>query len=193
MAIARARAHAPHADHDFSVNLARAQEGSPRACQWLYESLAGRVAGYLRLHGAGEPDDMTNEVFIRVFDHLARFEGGESDFRSWVFTIAHRMLIDEHRRESRRPQTLDLAPALVEELRGGNAEHDALAQLERDHVVEVLEELNPDQRAVLMLRIIGDLTTEQVAATLGKSRGAVKALQRRGIAALGRRISEESS
>src|SRR5262245_66598345 len=107
--------HAPRqgelheARHGFRVNLALAQEGSPRACQWLYESLAGRVAGYLRLHGAREPEDLTSEVFLRVFDHLREFEGTEAGFRAWVFTIAHRLLIDDHRRAERRPRTVELS------------------------------------------------------------------------------------
>src|ERR1700709_714341 len=70
---------------EFGGNVPLAQDGSPPACQWLYELLAGRVAGYLRLHGAREPDDLTSEVFLRVFDHLHGFEGDEAGFRSWVF------------------------------------------------------------------------------------------------------------
>jgi len=68
----------------FPEILAEAQDGSPLACRRLYESFAGRVAGYLRLHGSREPDDLTSEVFLRVFDHLRDFAGDEAGFRSWV-------------------------------------------------------------------------------------------------------------
>jgi RNA polymerase sigma-70 factor (ECF subfamily) len=54
----------------------------------------------------------------------------------------------------------------------------------------VLADLAPDQREVLTLRVVGDLTVEQVADVLGKSRGAVKSLQHRGVAALRRRLQE---
>jgi RNA polymerase sigma-70 factor (ECF subfamily) len=179
--------------HGFRVNLALAQEGSPRACQWLYESLAGRVAGYLRLHGAREPEDLTSEVFLRVFDHLREFEGTEAGFRAWVFTIAHRLLIDEHRRDERRPRTVELSVGIGDDLVGGDAEADALAALDDRHIDAVLGSLRPEQRDVIALRVLGDLTAEQVAQVLGKSRGAVKALQRRGIAALRERLDEERS
>jgi RNA polymerase sigma-70 factor, ECF subfamily len=179
--------------HGFRVNLALAQEGSPRACQWLYESLAGRVAGYLRLHGAREPEDLTSEVFLRVFDNLREFEGPEAGFRAWVFTIAHRLLIDEHRREARRPRTVEFSVGIGEAAVGGDAEVDAFAALDDQHIRAVLGGLRPDQRDVVALRVIGDLTAEQVAQVLGKSRGAVKALQRRGIAALRHRLEEEVS
>jgi RNA polymerase sigma-70 factor (ECF subfamily) len=172
----------------FRANLALAQEGSPAACQWLYESLAGRVAGYLRLHGAHEPDDLTSEVFLKVFEHLHEFEGSESGFRAWVFTIAHRLLIDAHRRTQRRPPTVELSLAMAEIVPGGDAEADALATLDNQRINEVLANLRPDQREVITLRVVGDLTAEQVAQVLGKSRGAVKALQRRGVAALRRQL-----
>jgi RNA polymerase sigma-70 factor (ECF subfamily) len=191
--------HAPRqgeiheARHGFRVNLALAQEGSPRACQWLYESLAGRVAGYLRLHGARESEDLTSEVFLRVFDHLREFDGSETGFRAWVFTIAHRLLIDEHRRESRQPRTVELSVGVSEGVVGGDAEVDALAALDDRRIAAVLGGLRPEQREVIALRVVGDLTAEQAAQVLGKSRGAVKALQRRGIAALRRRLEEEGS
>jgi RNA polymerase sigma factor (sigma-70 family) len=176
----------------FALNLDRARGGSPPACQWLYESVAGRVAGYLRLHGAREPDDLTSEVFLRVFDHLVTFDGDEAGFRSWVFTIAHRLLIDEQRRASRRPETVQLSDAVTARTSGGNAEADALHVLEDAHTAAVLADLHPDQRDVLVLRIVADLTIEQIAEVLGKSRGAVKSLQHRGVAALRRRLAEET-
>jgi RNA polymerase sigma-70 factor (ECF subfamily) len=148
------------------------------------------VAGYLRLHGAREPDDLTSEVFLRVFDHLRDFVGEEAGFRSWVFTIAHRLLIDEHRQQSRRPQTAELSEPITESTPGGDAEADALRAIDDRHVVDVLADLAPDQREVLTLRVVGDLTVEQVAEVLGKSRGAVKSLQHRGVAALRRRLQE---
>ena len=186
-------AHVPELSFQFADVLARAQDGSPPASQWLYESLAGRVAGYLRLHGAREPDDLTSEVFLRVFDHLRDFVGEEAGFRSWVFTIAHRLLIDEHRQRARRPQTVELSDPVAEEAAGGNVESDALHAIEDRHITEVLADLAPDQREVLTLRVVGDLTVDQVAEVLGKSRGAVKSLQHRGVAALRRRLQEATS
>jgi RNA polymerase sigma factor (sigma-70 family) len=173
--------------------LARALDGSPPACQWLYESVAGRVAGYLRAHGSREPEDLTSEVFLRVFDHLRDFAGDEAGFHSWIFTIAHRQLIDEHRRQGRRPQTVELSEPVTESASGGNAESDALRAIEDHNLVDVLALLAPDQRDVLTLRVVADLTVEQVAEVLGKSRGAVKSLQHRGVAALRRRLQEATS
>jgi RNA polymerase sigma factor (sigma-70 family) len=179
-----------HLGASFPEVLAAARADAPWAYQRLYDAYGGPVAGYLRAQGAEDPDSLTNDVFLRAFDNVATFEGDEARFRSWVFTIAHHRLIDDRRRRSRRPQRSDDP---VEEVQVGTdvaAEVDALVNLGSEQVATLLERLSPDQRDVLVLRIVGDLTVEQVAEAVGKRPGAVKALQRRGLASL-RRLLEE--
>jgi RNA polymerase sigma factor (sigma-70 family) len=167
--------------------LDAARAGAPWAFERLYAELAPVVTGYLRMQGSAEPDDLTSEVFLGVFAGLATFTGTEQQFRSWVFTIAHRRLIDERRRALRRPaEPTDDAVRL--DRPGGDAEADALDALGLRRVYELCATLSPDQREVLLLRIVGDLTVEQVAGTVGRSVGAVKALQRRGLAALRKKV-----
>jgi len=166
-----------------------ALEQEPWACHWLYDTYAGRVFGYLRAQGADEPEDLTSEVFLRVFDRLPQFSGDEPNFRSWLFTIAHRILIDDARRRQRRPQTIALV-ADVESRLSGDVEHEALANVGAEWADELLATLPPDQRAVVALRVTADLSLEQVARILDKRVGAVKALQHRALAALRRRCEE---
>ncbi len=172
----------------FPAVLAAARAGGGWAFEALYRDLAPAVTGYLRLHGAAEPDDLASETFIGVFTGLGSFEGDEARFRSWVFTIAHRRLLDEWRRASRRPATTDGDPELLLERCGGDAENDALTSLGSAQVEALCALLLPDQRAVLLLRILADLTIEQVAHITGKSVPATKALQRRGLQALRREL-----
>lgn len=89
--------------HELEGLLDAARAGAPWALQRLYEELAPLVAGYLRLQGVPEVDDVTSEVFLGVFRGLGGFTGDASGFRSWVFTIAHHRLVDEQRRAGRRP------------------------------------------------------------------------------------------
>jgi RNA polymerase sigma-70 factor (ECF subfamily) len=67
---------------------------------------------------------------------------------------------------------------------GGDVETEALVNITSDWVTDQLAKLAPDQRDVLLLRIVADCTIDQIARILGKRPGAVKALQRRGLAAL---------
>jgi len=148
------------------------------------------VVGYLRAHGAREPEDLASEVFVAVVRGLAEFSGDETGFRSWVFVIAHRRLLDERRSHSRHPvgpapsETLDTAVAGVED--------QALANLSIEDIRVLLSRLSDDQRDVLLLRIVAGLTVEEVAEVVGKRAGAVKALQRRGLASLARTIAKQA-
>lgn len=189
VSVAPRRAHEVGADVVFADALAAALDRAPWACHWLYENYAGRVLGYLRAQGAGEPEDLTSEVFLRVFDRLEQFSGDELQFRSWLFTIAHRILIDDARRRQRRPQTTALA-SQVETYAAGDVEHEALANVGTEWADSLVASLPPDQRAVVALRVTADLPLEQVARILDKRVGAVKALQHRALAALRRRCEE---
>lgn len=174
----------------FPEVLAAARVGAAWAFAAMFESLAVSVTGYLRSQGATDPDGLANDVFLRAFTRLEGFDGNEESFRSWVLTIAHHRLIDDRRQVSRRPVSAYLSP----EQAVGPADrhdHDELAGIEADWVREQLATLAPDQRDVLLLRILGDLTVEQVARAVGKSVGAVKALQRRGLTTLRKKMSEE--
>lgn len=175
-------------DGSFPELLAAAQSGGQWAYERLYRWLAPAVVGYLRVQGAAEPDDLTSEVFERAFSSLGGFQGDEARFRSWVFTIAHHRLTDEWRRAARRPVRADHEPP---EQPGGDVEDEAARRLATERVRALCETLVPDQRDVLLLRMLGALTVDEIAAALRKSPGAVKALQRRGLAAIRRQMERE--
>jgi len=174
----------------FDDVLNAAQAGAAWAFEVLYRDLAPSVTGYLRLHGAAEPDDLASETFLGVFTGLGGFRGDEAALRGWVFTIAHRRLVDDWRRRSRRPQVADDAGDLTQYL-GGDVEDDVLVRIGADSVHRLCGLLPDDQRTVILLRILADLTVEQVAEVMGRSVPSVKALQRRGLRAL--RVALENS
>lgn len=173
-------------EEDLDALLVAARDGHPWAFSDIWGALAPAVHGFLRSRGAAEPEDLTSEVFLAAFKALPTFEGGGQDFRGLLFTIARRRIVDEHRARSRRPRPLPWSEE-DDERAVVSAEETALGSLAQDDVRSLLDTLAPDQRDVLTLRIFGDLTVEQVATTLGKSVGAVKQLQRRGLEALRRR------
>jgi RNA polymerase sigma factor (sigma-70 family) len=170
----------------FDDLLSAAQTGAAWAFEALYRDLAPSVTGYLRLHGAADPDDLASETFVGVFTGLAGFRGDEAGLRAWVFTIAHRRLLDDWRRRSRRPQLADDPGDVgaLADVAGGDVEDDVLARAGTERVQQLCGQLPPDQRAVLLLRILADLTVEQVAEVMDRSAGSVKALQRRGLRTL---------
>ena len=176
---------------EFDSVLSAAQSGAPWALERLYEAMSPGVLGYLRIQGASDPEDLSNEVFLGAFQRIGSFAGGEEKFRSWVFTIAHSRLVDDRRRVSRRPVIADDRREAAAERAGGDAEQDALERLSSQRVRALCESLVADQRDVLLLRLMAGLTVEAIADALGKSEGAVKALQRRGLANLRKALERD--
>jgi RNA polymerase sigma-70 factor (ECF subfamily) len=178
----------------FGSTLDAARDGEPSALEALYRDLAPAVLGYLRGQRAAEPEDLASEVFVGMVRGLEGFRGDEGGFRSWVFSIAHRRLIDERRRLARRREESVDPSDLAGRLAGaamGDAEDEAVARLGRGWAVRTLDVLTDDQRSVLLLRILADLSVEDVARLLGKRPGAVKTLQRRALASLARHLERQ--
>jgi RNA polymerase sigma-70 factor, ECF subfamily len=183
-------AHHDRFDGEFDSVLAGARTGAPGAFTRIFTTLAPVVEGYLRLQGASEPEDLTSEVFLAVLRKLGSFHGDEAGFRSWVFTIAHRRLLDERRHTLRRP-----APAPLSDAPDRPAPHDVeqivADTLGSEHVRTLCERLSDDQRDVLLMRLLGRLTIDEIAGLMGRTSGSVKALQRRGLLAISRLIERE--
>jgi RNA polymerase sigma factor (sigma-70 family) len=159
------------------------------AFEAIFHELAPAVAGYMRLNGVSEVDELTNEVFAQVHRGLHRFTGDWSGFRSWVFTIAHHRMVDDARRARRRPPVA--IAEVSEEAATGDVESEALDRLSEERLHQLLSILSDDQRQVLLLRIVADLPLEEAADTLGKTVGAVKSLQHRALASLRRALEQE--
>jgi RNA polymerase sigma factor (sigma-70 family) len=172
----------------FESVLTAARTGAEWAWTDLYRNFAPAVLGYLRAQRVPEPEDLTAEVFFQVVKSLGQFDGNESDFRSWIFVIAHRKIIDDSRSRKRRP--IDPAPTETIESRAGagNVEDEALHGLSELYFRRLIFDLTAEQRDVMLLRILGGLTVPEVAAAMGKRPGAVEALQRRALAQLRKRI-----
>ena len=177
-------------DPSFDQTLAAARAGDGRAFEDLYESLSRRVYSFVSLRGASDPEATVNDVFLKVFLNLGDFVGNEIQFSAWVFKIARNTLIDEARRRQRRVDESDLDSA--REPAAGDVESDAIAELGNDWINMQLRVLTPEQRDVVVLRIVSDLTIEAIAEILGKRIGAVKAIQRRAFRTLARNLDDRA-
>ena len=174
----------------FDQVLAGAAAGGGWAWRELYREFSPRLAGYLAASGVDEVDDVVGDTFLAVVRNMHSFAGGEDAFRAWLFTIGRNRATDVARARARRPVAPATDDLLVDAGPRGDVEEDALTSLARDRVLAVVSRLTTDQRDVLLLRILGDLTIDQVAEVMGRRPGAVKMLQSRGLATLRTTISE---
>lgn len=173
----------------FDAVLLAAKNGDGNAFSQLFTVLSRRISAFLRVRGATDSEGMVNDVFLSIFTNLSQFEGNEAQFRAWVFTIARNKLIDEGRKRQRRVDETFMES--LEDLgqQAGDVEVDAMGLVGNAWVKEQLCLLTPEQRDVVVLRIVGDLTIEAIADVLDKSIGATKAIQRRAFRSLARTLS----
>jgi RNA polymerase sigma factor (sigma-70 family) len=177
-------------DGEFASLLAALKAGDDAAWELTFGDLAGPVLGYLRMRGAAEPEDLCSEVFLRVARSVGAFEGDERSFRSWVFTIAHHQLLDARRRGGRTPTLVavdDRAEVVVE--RGPGVEEQVEALSGWRDALALVDQLTESQREVVLLRVVGGLSLDEVARIVGKQPNAVKQLQHRAIGALQRLVN----
>ena len=172
--------------------LRRARAGDAQGFTDIYNALAGSVTRFAHSRSADDPEGITNEVFLAAFNNLAEFTGDDDDLRGWIFTIARNKLIDDARRRSRRPAIAAVEPAVEPAI---DLTDHTVANVERasgtDWVRSQLDVLTDDQRDVLILRLVNGLTIPEIAETLGQSVGAIKALQRRGLRQLEKKLSTD--
>ncbi|MEZ0448900.1 RNA polymerase sigma factor [Cellulomonas sp. ICMP 17802] len=177
---------------ELELAVAAAAAGDRDAMRTLYEALASRVAGYLEFRGAEDPAGMTNDVFVRVLARMAEVTGGWPGFRAYVFTVAHGKLVDELRSRHRRPVHLEYE-ADSDPRTHASAEDQALDRAGGSDALAVLDLLPEDQRAVVTLRVLGELTVKETAVAIGRSEVAVKKLQSKALGSLRMLLSTEPS
>jgi RNA polymerase sigma factor (sigma-70 family) len=179
----------------FQGILTAAQDGGEWAVAVLYRWLHPAVVGYLRSRAGADAEDLASETWLAVARGLTSFSGDEAAFRSWVFTIAHRRLVDHHRAAARRPRPRSLAGADGD--REGPVEIPAsddpagavIAALAGEEAVRRIVALLPkDQADIVLLRVVAGLPVEDVAAITGRRPGTVRVLQHRALRRLADRL-----
>lgn len=156
----------------------------------VYRSLAPAVVGYASARGVEDPEALAQDVFVGVLPRLAEVDGGLAGLKTFVFSVAHARVVDYYRRRERRPQVVDYDP-LLDTRQASSAEYEALIATGQTDAELLIARLHGDQKEVLTLRIVAELSIDEVATVLGKTPGAVKQLQRRALLALREHVSEE--
>jgi len=152
--------------------IARWKRGDERAATELVARHAQALARFACSFGANdEVDDLVQDTFVRAFQSLDGFRG-ESSFRTWLFTIERRLLLDRRRAEKRRPSRV--------EVQEGDAatEYDALDTMvageAANRVMAAMRHLSPTQREVFALRVGQGLSYKEIADLVGTTEGAAR-------------------
>ncbi len=177
----------------FAAVVEAARNGGDWAFDILFRHYQPPLLRYLRGQAPEVADDVASETWIAVARGLGGFEGGPDEFRAWLFTVARHRLIDERRRDTRRVQTSALTDTDITGVVADDPETIMMEGLAGDLAAQrIVGFLPPDQADVILLRVVADLSVEQVAQILGKKPGHVRVLQSRGLKRLAERLSQES-
>lgn len=165
----------------------RAKQRDQRAFAQLYEEYFDKIYRYIaiRIGDKMEAEDMTQQVFLKALQSISSFKWKGVPFSAWLFRIAHNQVVDYFRKSKKKPATL-----LDEPLLKGNSDPQTMAEQNMDieQVMLATRQLTEAQCEVISLRFAGELPIAQVARIMGKSEGAIKALQHSAIAALRRAL-----
>jgi RNA polymerase sigma-70 factor, ECF subfamily len=178
---------------EFAPVLAAAQEGAQWAIALLWQDLHPRLLRFLRGLDQVAAEDVEADTWLAAARDLASFHGDDKQFRAWIFTIARNRLTDWRRREARR-RSVALSPEILDERPAADDPASlALDMLRADAAVALVRScLSRDQSEVILLRVLGGLDVDEVAAIVGKRPGNVRVLQHRGLRRLAERIADES-
>ncbi|HSJ91424.1 MAG TPA: sigma-70 family RNA polymerase sigma factor [Ilumatobacter sp.] len=169
--------------------IRRARAGDREALAHLWRSYQHLLLRYFRGKGMNEPEDLASTVWIEVASGLVRFEGDESDFRRWLFTIAARRRIDDIRATKRRADRIERAPIDERPAHARSAGDEAERAAGLDAAIAMVQSLPPDQAEAVLLRVVADLGVTEVAEIMHRSEGAVRVLVHRGLKRLADRLA----
>ena len=178
----------------FPTVLERTRGGDASAFATLWHEYQPSLLRYLRVTTSDAAEDVASETWAAVASSISRFDGDETAFRAWLFTVARRRAIDHFRRESRRPSVpVDPAALGTASIAANAADpgETAISTLETEAALRRIADLPPGQRDAVVLRAIAGLDVAHVAAIMGKRPGTVRVLAHRGLRTLARRLAEE--
>jgi RNA polymerase sigma-70 factor (ECF subfamily) len=198
--ILRERLDTAYTDHPDVSLVARCLRGDETAWEDLLRTHSRRVYGLcFRFTNSGqEAQDLTQEVFLRVFRTLKTFRSTEGSFTTWLARVTRNLLIDHYRRTRQERATDSIEeqlPVIEEESAAASPRPDqSLAGREASEILQAaLQTLSPDLREAVILRDLQEMEYREIADVLQIPEGTVKSRINRGRAELARRLKKQKT
>jgi RNA polymerase sigma-70 factor, ECF subfamily len=172
-----------------------ARRGEESAWESLYRGLYPRLRAYLsRRVGFEHAEDAVNETMARAVAGIDRFELTQAGFDGWVFGIARRVAADQHRSAARRQRQGEAGQRVAAAMISVDSPDEPL-MVSQDHedIRACFSRLSQKDQELLELRVVAQLSIEQVANILEMRPGAVRTAQSRALSRLRRLMSVETS
>lgn len=174
-------------DDRFVQVLVAARAGEEWAFTELYREWNPPLLRYLRARTPAVAEDLASEIWLTAASNLAHFQGGRSEWRAWLFTLAHRRTIDRYRQATRRRTSLAPPDAFLDRVAADDPAQETADRLSSQAAIDALTaKLTPQQAEVVLLRVVAGLDAAEVATIMGHTPGWVRVAQHRAL----RRLAE---
>ncbi len=177
----------PAAELPDTEALARARAGDKEAFGILYQRYVQRIYSYIyyRVGHPQEAEDLTARVFYRAMQHIHRYEERGLPFSAYLYRIAHNLVANWHRDQSRRKEiALEDTAWNPPTANDPHPEHRLIHAEEEAQLLDAIRRLPPDRQELLILKFVDRLSNAEIGQILGRSEGAIKSLYHRTLIAL---------
>lgn len=171
--------------------IRRAQALDPGALAELYDRHFDGIYRYLytRVRHQADAEDLTEQVFLKMVDSIARYRPQGVAFSSWLYRIAHNLLVDRYRRSGR--DTVELSSDLHDVRPQVDPATMAQQSDDRRRLLLAIRRLTPEQQQIVTMRFIDGLDVDEIARLTHRRPGAIHSMQHRALASLYRFLMEE--
>jgi RNA polymerase sigma factor (sigma-70 family) len=168
--------------------VTQAISGDVEAFGELYTNHVTKIYRYVyyNVHDKEHAEDITQEVFLKAWKAIGSCRGKEKTFSSWLYRIAHNLIIDKLRKSQKQSSR---EAELPESIRDTSDRMEI--SLEQKDLLKVIDVLSPNQRQVIVMKFIEEMDNREIAETMGKSTGAIRILQMRALETLRKTLGKE--
>jgi RNA polymerase sigma-70 factor (ECF subfamily) len=165
--------------------VAQASMGDKVAFGELYERYVGRIYSYIyyRTGNQFDAEDITSRVFYRAMRHIGNYQDRGLPFSAWLYRIAHNLVANWHRDNSRKKE-IPLDESFIVRYLGEHPETALLKSEEQDHLLRVIRQLPPDRQQLIILKFVEHLPNAEIGSIMGRTEGAIKSLYHRTLLSL---------
>jgi RNA polymerase sigma-70 factor (ECF subfamily) len=169
---------------DENVLVERAKT-DPEAFGVLYACYVKKIYNYIyyRVGNHDDAEDLTARTFHRALDHIDHYVQRGAPFSAWLYRIAHNLVANWHRDQSRH-KVLSLEDVRLSTQRRENPHQMAERKEEQDELLAAIQRLPADRQQLLILKFVEGLSNAEIGEVMGRSEGAIKSLYHRTLGAL---------
>jgi RNA polymerase sigma-70 factor (ECF subfamily) len=166
-------------------SLVERAKTDPAAFGILYDCYVNKIYNYIyyRVGNQHDAEDLTARTFHRALDHIERYVDQGAPFSAWLYRIAHNLVANWHRDQSRR-KFIPLEEIKLSAQHRDSPDQVAEQEEEKDQLLDVIKRLPPARQQLLILKFVEGLSNAEIGDVMGRSEGAIKSLYHRTLLSL---------